>query len=394
MIRISLVSLAIFTLAFSARAEDDEPTLLDIKLSDWIKLIDEGKTAKQRRRGVLAVEQIGYSRSRQVVPAIVKALREDKDGEVRTAAARALGRAVAKAYAEAREDKKDELPKFETAREALTSAMRLDKDDSVREAAATALGDIGSDARQAASALGVALKDKNPTVVRAAAVSLRRMGKDAREASRDLQDLLANKNADTEARIEATIALGVVRDDLAVLDLLKNVVADEKTELRLRQAAAEAIGKYGRDGAGAATVLGAILLSKETPLELKLSVIGAIDQFINEGKGAIPGLVHTLNEEDRNLRCLAMQALAKLNRELGESRKPIIQALVKNLDDTNSEVIVTALETLGTLASEGLLGESDTVVKKIDVVIAREGKKVVREAAQAARDKIRPIKKD
>ncbi|MFQ3592264.1 MAG: HEAT repeat domain-containing protein [Gemmataceae bacterium] len=394
MIRISLALLAIFTGVNLGRAQDDEePKLLDIKLSDWIKRIDEGKTVKDRRRGILAVEQIGYSRSRQVIPALIKPLRVDKEAEVRVAAARALGRAMAKANAEAREDKKDELPKFETAREALITALRLDKDAAVREAAAAALGDVGADARQAASALGVALKDKEVSVVRAAASALRRMGKDAKEASRDLQSLLADKAADLEARLDAVVALGVIRDDLAVLDIFKEIVADPKADPRLRRATAEAIGKFGKDGAVAATVFRAVLISKDTPKEVKEAILAAIDALGNEGKPAIAGLVATLSDEDRGLRCLAMQALAKLNRELGDSRKEVIQAVTKNLDDSNSEVIVTALDTLGTLASEGLVGESDEVVKRIDAVYNREGKKLIREAAQAAREKIRPTKK-
>ena len=395
MIRTGLALLAIFTLVSLGRSQDEEePKLLDIKLSDWIKRIDQGKTAKDRRRGILAVEQIGYSRSRQVIPALIKPLREDQEAEVRVAAARALGRAMAKANAEAREDKKEELPKFETAREALTTALRLDKEASVREAAAAALGDVGADARQAASALGVALQDKDVRVVRAAALALRRMGKDARDAARDLQTLLADKAADLEARLEAVVALGVIRDELTALNTFKDLVADPSADPRLRRAAAEAIGKWGKDGASAAVVFNAVLLSKQTPKEVKEAVLAALDAFGNEGRPAITGLLATLNDEERGLRCLAMQALAKLNRELGDSRKAVIQAVTKNLDDANSEVIVTALDTLGTLASEGLVGETETVLKRIDAVLAREGKKLLREAAQAAREKIRPTKKE
>ncbi|MGL4550467.1 MAG: HEAT repeat domain-containing protein, partial [Gemmataceae bacterium] len=75
------------------RADEDEPTLLDVKLSAWIKMLDAGKTPKERRKAALAVEQIGHAKSRLVVPALVKALRDDKEELVRVAAARAIGRA-------------------------------------------------------------------------------------------------------------------------------------------------------------------------------------------------------------------------------------------------------------------------------------------------------------
>lgn len=376
------------------RAQEDEPTLLDVKLSDWIKRLDEGVTPKERRKAAIAIEQIGHAKSRRVVPALVKALRDDKDEFVRLAAARAVGRAVAKANEQAREERKEELPKFETARETLVTALRFDKADAVREAAALALGDIGPDARLAASALGAALKDKQTAVVRAAVSALRRMGKEAKDAQADLAALLGNSAADVEARTDAAVVVGLLRDDAATLvGVLKNLVADPKTDARLRRASTEALGKYGKEGAEAAVILGVLLLSKDSPPELKLAAVTSIDQFGPEGKPAIASLVRAVLDDDRAVRCLAMQTLAKLNSFLADQRKPAIVNLLKSLDDSNAEVIVTALETLGNFAAEGLAGDADEVVKKIDAVIAREGRKSLQEAARAARDKIRPIKK-
>src|SRR5262245_4031635 len=194
-------------LAPATRAED-EPTFLDKKLSYWLALLEEGKDVKARRKGILGLEQIGHDRSRKVVPALVRALREDKEPAVRAAAARAGGRAAAKALEQARADKKDELPRFDNLRDALGTALRTDKVESVREAAALALGDLGPDARSTVGALAQALKDKHPPVVKAAASALRRMGKDAREAQSELQQLLADKKADVEARQDAAVCLG------------------------------------------------------------------------------------------------------------------------------------------------------------------------------------------
>jgi HEAT repeat protein len=376
------------------RADEDEPTLLDIKLSDWIKMLDEGKTPKERRKAAIAIEQIGHARSRRVVPALVKALREDKEEVVRVAAARAIGRAVAKANDQAREDRKEELPKFETAREALTTALRFDKADAVREAAALALGDIGADARQAAGSLGGALKDRHLPVVRAAATALRRMGKQARDAQADLTTLLSNKAGDAEARTEAAVALGLLREEAATLvPVFKEIVADTKADERLRRACAEALGKYGKEGADAATVLGVVLLARGSSPELRLAAVTSIDQFGADGKAALSALVKSVLDDDRGVRCLTMQALGKLKADLGDQRKEAIRNLLKALEDGNSEVIVTAVETLGVLGAEGLGGDADEVLKKIDVVINREGRKVIQEAARAAREKIRPSKK-
>ena len=88
-----------------------------------------------------------------------------------------------------------------------------------------------------------------------------------------------------------------------------------------------------------------------------------------------------------------MQTLGKHNKDLADHRKAAVKNLTLSLDDGNTEVIVTALETLGTFSAEGLAVDADEVVKKIDAVIAREGRKSLQEAAKAAREKIRPTKK-
>src|SRR5262249_49995580 len=249
-------------------------------LSYGLTQLAEGKDAKDRQRGVIGVEQIGHYGSRKVVPALVKAMREDKDDKVRARAARAVGRAIAKAMQQAREDKKDELPRFDNARDELTVVLRTDKVDAVREAAALALGDVGSDARSAASALALALKDKHDGTALAAAISLRRMGKDAKEAESELTALVGDAKANPDARAEAAVALGQSRVDVSsALPTMRSVLTDPKIEapkdaddkakqaardkaFRLRRAVAEALGKWGKEAADAAPTLAVVLIDK------------------------------------------------------------------------------------------------------------------------------------
>ncbi len=120
----------ILVLAPAGRAEDDEPSFGERKLSAWLTDLHEGKDAKIRKRGVLAVELIGHDRSKKVVPALVKALQDDKDASVRAAAARAVGRSVAKAMEQSRvvEARKTELPRFDSrARCHWPSALRTEQ---------------------------------------------------------------------------------------------------------------------------------------------------------------------------------------------------------------------------------------------------------------------------
>jgi HEAT repeat protein len=391
---IGIALLAVLSLPLFVRADDDEPTFLDQKLSYWLKLLHEGKDRAARRKGMIGVEQIGYDNSKKVMPALVKALEEDKDPVLRAAAARAVGRAVAKTMANAREDKKEVLPRFDNARDALAKALRGEKVDDVREAAALALGDIGGDARGAVGALALALKDKHTATVRAAATALRRMGRDAREAQAELQTLLADKKADAEARTEAALALGLARPDVAAaLPVLREVLADKSADPALRKAVAESIGKLGKDAADASPTLAVVLIDKDSKPELRLAAVTALDQLGAEARAAIPALIKATADSERVVRCLAMQTLGRLGKDLDDNRKEAVKALLKAVDDSNAEVSVAAIESLGALSSEGLGSEADTVVKKLDSILRRGDRKVITNAAAAARDKIRPKKK-
>ncbi|MFO0879564.1 MAG: HEAT repeat domain-containing protein [Gemmataceae bacterium] len=386
----------------SIQAREDEPTFLDKKLSYWVDQLETGKETKARRRSILALEQIGFAGSRQVVTALAKSVREDRDPVVRAAAARALGRTVARAMEQARAEKKDELPRLDFARDALGSALRTEKTDTVREAAALALGDLGPDARGAVGTLSQALKDKHLGTVRAAAQTLRRMGRDAREAQLELQGLLADRKGDTEARVDAALCLGQIRPDLTqALPVLREAIADEKNDPQVRRAVVESLGKLGKEAADATPSLAALLAGKDTSPELRLAAVTAIDQFGPDGKQAIPALIRatadpelikSMGEQARFIRCLAMQSLGRMGKDLDRERKEAVTALLRAMEDPSVEVSVSAIESVGSLASEGLAGEADEVVKKLDTLLLREGRKSLREAAQAARDRIRPKK--
>lgn len=402
--RTLLVSFLTITLVASAaaRAAENEPTFLDKKLSYWLTLLESGKDAKARRRGVLAVEQIGYAGSRKVVPALTKAIREDSDPLVRAAAARAVGRAVSKALEAARADKKDELPRFDAARDALAAALRSDRSDAVREAAALALGDLGRDARPAVGALAFALKDRSPATVRAAAGALRQVGAEAREGQAELQALLADRLADAEARTDAARCLGLIRpEEGGAVNVLRDVFTDPKADLPLRVAAAEAVGKLGATAGPITGDLGKLLAARDTPPELRVAVVTALDAIGADARAAIPALVGAVNDSafDRQMgdtarivRCLAMHALGRLGKDLDTHRKEAVQALLRATDDPNVEVSVTAIETLAALTAAGHAGESEAVVKKLDAILLREGRKAIRDAAEAARERIRPKK--
>jgi HEAT repeat protein len=381
---------------------DDEPTFLDRKLSDWLKLLHEGKDAKSRRRGVVAVEQIGHAASKKVVPALLRAFREDSDPVVRAAAGRAVARAAVRALEQARQDKAESLPRFDNVRDALVAALRTDKEGVVREAAAAGLGLLGTDARGATAALGQALRDPHEPTVRAAASALRRMGREAGDAQAELVALLRNGKADEEARTEAALALGQINFEASTLAALREVIRDGKAAGRIRRAAIESVGKLGKEAGPASSDLAALLVGKDTPEELRLAAVTALEQLGAEAKPAIPALIQTLSDPQvvkllgdnaRIIRCLAMQSLTRIGGDLDGRRKEVVRALLGVVEEPGLEVCVSAIEALGALSANGLGDQTEEVVKRLDAVLQREGRKAIREAAEAARNRIRPEKK-
>ncbi len=401
---LSIILFAGFVLCFAplARGEDDEPTVNSKKLSYWLTLLESSKDEKDRRRSVTALELIGHYGSRKVTPALLKAAREDKEAVVRARAIRALGRTTAKALEKAREEKKDELPRTDQIRDTLITALRTEKDEAVREAAALALGDLGTEARGAVGTLATALKDKHPGTVKAAVQTLRRLGRDAREAQMELQGLLQDKSADLEARIDAAYCLGQIRPDVTqALPVLRPMLLDEKLDPQLRKTVVEAVGKLGKEGADAAAHLGTILSGADTTPDLRLAAAAALDQIGPDAKAAIPALIQSIGDPKliksmgdsaRFIRCLSMHALGRMGKELQQDRKAAVEAILRATDDVNVEVCVTAWETLGAIGRANLGSELEAVNNKLETTLLREGRKSVREAVQATKDKLNPTK--
>ncbi|MBY0231833.1 MAG: hypothetical protein K2W96_21305 [Gemmataceae bacterium] len=387
------ITMAALVLVPAVRArDDDEPEFGGKKLSYWNGLLTEGKTPKDRVRGVIGMEQIGHSRSKNVVPALVKAATKDADGTVRGKAARAVGRAVTKALAEAREDKLETLPNFDEARNALAAMLRVDKSAEAREGAVLAIGDVGPDWRKACASLAHALKDEAREVVRAGAASLLRMGNEAKDAQAELQALLADPKGDTVARVDAARCLGLLRTEIGgALPSLKGTLADAKADASLRKACAESLAKLGKEAAETAPALGEVLLEKGSPADLRVAAMGALDAFGQEAKPAIPAIIKAVHDTERTVRCLAMQSLGKMGKDLDAHRRPAIVALVKSVEDLSTEVSVSALNALGAMAGEGFNEEAKNVTEVIERA-EKSGREEIRKAAVAAMAKIRPKK--
>lgn len=395
-------TLAILGLVAPAHSDEDDPVFQRKPLSAWLELLRGGKDRpgrlaaphvlgspgglgivwagplNNRRAALLAIELIGPSKSKNVMPAVTAALRDDPAERIREAAAQALGRMCVKARAE--------NMKIDSARDSLINALRADRSGRVREAAATALARLDAEAVPAVAALAAALGDTYPGVRTAAASALRRLGKDARDALPELQKTLRDPNSEELARLQAALALGRIGGAEAV-PALNDCLADPAAPAEIRKAAADALGMIGADAASASRTLGAALTEPSAGTELRRAAAAALDQLGPAGHAAIPALKKALKDSDRFVRCLAMHAVGRMPRELGNDRREVVTLLLQGLDDGVTEVRVAAIETLGALGPSGLDTDLAAVRDRLKAS-TQDSQKAVRETAVDALKKL------
>jgi HEAT repeat protein len=361
------------------RAEDEDPVQRGKKLSEWIDLLQNGKTIGQRKAGLLAVQLIGPRKSRKVTPALIAALRENTEETIRSGAARALGDIASKARDE------DDIP-IEKIRDALAASLRSDKKPVVRRAAARALGEMQGRAIGAVDVLALALKDADADTRTEAASSLRQIGKYADDALSDLQTALKNAKLERLTRLHCAHALGRIGKAEAV-PALKDILADAKNDGELRRACAEALGQLGQKAVESVPTLAAVLTAKDSEVGLRRAAAESLDRMGSDAGAALPALRMALKDEDQFVRSLSLHTISHLGRDLGDDRKSVIDGILAAMDDNVLEVRITAIEALGNLGTEGLGDQNKSAVTRLTAA-TRDPQKAVSEAAKVALKKL------
>lgn len=338
-----------------------------------------GEREGRRRQAVLGVvEIVGPVKSRNVLPTITRALKEDGDDRVRAAAAAVLGKMADKA--------REAQVTYAEPVGALTAAVKNDGSPRVREAAALALGRCGFAARTAVAALASALQDEDGRVRAASAEALGRIGGDAREALPDLVLALKDKKNDVLTRSYAAFALGRIGspDARPAVPPLGDVVADAAAPEDVRKAAAEALGRMGKDAAPAVAALGKAL-GRDGPLPVRQAAAAALGRVGPEARDALPALKAALEDSDKFVRCQAAHALG----QLGKGAEGVARPLLKCLADNVVEVRLAAIEAFANLGPEPLGDDAKAVTSALQAA-SKEGQAAVREAATEALKKFRP----
>src|SRR5262245_13857592 len=111
----------------AAQSDDEDPTVLGKKASEWLEMLRNDKEPKRRRAALIVLEQVS-PKVRGVLTGVCVALERDEDEDIRVAAAQLLGRMWQKVV--------DEELDGREAIDALAASLKKDKAEKVREASA------------------------------------------------------------------------------------------------------------------------------------------------------------------------------------------------------------------------------------------------------------------
>jgi HEAT repeat protein len=255
---------------------------------------------------------------------------------------------------------------------AVADLQKLLKHDrpTIRTHAASALGDLGPTAEEAVGDLASALDDADDGVRREAAEALGKIGPSAREAIPALMRALSDDSG--AVTVHAAWALSRIGPD-AVPDLLAALKEDKK----LRHLIVVVLGDLKEAAAPAAETLAGMLTEPDLDEEFGREIMVALARIGPPAKAAVPVLMKILEDKEHPLRAGAAYALAKLGAR--QAQRLLIQALPRE-DDPEMRVVAPIALVL-------LSGDSDALVAlalpRLIMLLADDSKLVRHEAATA-----------
>jgi HEAT repeat protein len=287
----------------------------------------EAESEAGRRNAAYALGKLG-SHAAPAVPVLARRLAEENKAKVREAIAFALGEIARESLAGAADP--NLLP-------ALIKALK-DDEPLVRRSAAYALGNLGRDAEPARDALEAALADAKAEVRQNVAWALGKLGASGvpalRKALGDGDPLVKRDAANSLAGIE----IAAVRPALG--ELLK-LCGENNSEVR-RSALAALVRIVGPEDTGAAASIRQALLDPDFEVRcnaaLVLSNIGG-----KEAKAGLDVLLGALKKENVELR---RQAAAAIH-SIGPDAEKAVPALIQALRDPDEETRGNAALALG-----------------------------------------------
>lgn len=295
-----------------------------------------------------------------------------------------------------------------------------DGDAFVRRNAAEALAAIGRDAKRVENALVEALKDTDADVAKHARRALERIKFLSDTTVARLVDELSNPDPAVQKRaVEMLISFGLKAD--ATIPELSRVLLEED-EPDVRQAAAKALGRVGTSADIAVASLmramqdsrpevrreAAMSLGRLKPASEKMVVgltqrladdtekvevrVAAANSLGNLGppaKSAVPILVATLDQGDRDLLKASIQTLGKI----GPEASAAVPSLRKALDRAEPDIRYAAAKALGDIGPAAGAAVPDLVdaLQSLDTPMVREAQNALIKINLPAVDAMRAL---
>lgn len=321
-----------------------------------LKRASDGE-ARVRLEALTALSALGQRGDRRLIETLRQRLLEDADGDVRAAAAAALGRLS---------------PSAASALPTLLAALG-DRDYATQRAAALAIGALRPSLPDGVSRLTERLSDPTPGARGAVALALGALGPQAAPSvTPELLKLLRDEVADVRAgAAEALGLLGPQVDDAARRALLQRL-NDADTETRA--AATLALGRVGAgDGPEQLEHLAEALLARAQDRRY-LVRSAAVEALAALGpvavRAALPRLLEMLRDTHPSVRQATLAALATLD---AAGQADALPALRRSLDATDADERAAAARALAGLGSAldtsdresliRLLGAADEAVR-------------------------------
>jgi HEAT repeat protein len=373
---IVLVASGLVSISLPLRA-DDERTVAGKTKAQWLKVLTEEQSARQRE-GAVKVLTVWEPRDRAIIEAIRDAM-NDKAERVRLAAVngvavfvlteakesgslleslgRVLGNDTSEAVRQRALDVVRDLKKEDQQRKMVpfvADVLKADRSATIRATAAAALGRMGPNARTVVNAMIESLKDPDAGVRAAVAEALGRIGDEARSAVPRLIPLL--KDPDPGVRLAAAFGLGRIGPDAAtaVPDLAHALATD--ADAAVRKEAARAFALLGLDAKEGIPAL-AKALREDKSEDVRQHAALALGKMRGEEVHAVaPAMVEAMKKDsDKAVRIFVVHALGNsLGPNLRDFVKDLAEQLPKEKEGDVRLAIVQELGALGPDAKEAL----------------------------------------
>lgn len=293
----------------NAGDENEDKVFNGKPLADWIDLLkqEDKEISLGRSQSVPALTQIG----REAVPALIKMLKEESDGDIRWRAPYVLYNMGA--------DARSAVP-------ALRSALN-DPDQSVQHWAAMALAQIPAQDEETVVALLEQLRKGNSGELPGA------LAQALASTATDHVPMLTTALHDSNGMAKAAIlyALGEIDSiDDHVFPFLVEAIGDEHTDVRM--AAVDALPTDGSNIKEVTELLVNVARSDTSAL-VRRRAIFALGAVGPKADAAIPAVATALNDADHGVQDAACQALNRMGDEAGAAVPALLRAL-KDEDDS------------------------------------------------------------